>query len=68
MTLDVSNLYPGTSNLMCKGIIKAELGPFKHPEPKKTDPFWKKIIGRQSVIKVSKSPFRRTSNLNFLTS
>ncbi len=50
MTLDVSNLYPGTSNLMCKGIIKAELGPLSRPEPKKTDLFWKKIIGKQSVI------------------
>ena len=50
MTLDVSNLYPGTSNLMCKGIIKAELGPLSRPEQKKTDLFWKKIIGKQSVI------------------
>jgi hypothetical protein len=64
MSFDVSTLKAGDKDLLFKNLVTSEFTMMRAPPPPPDDPFWKNRGAPQ--IMPRKSPFRNSSNVNFL--
>ena len=64
MTYDISHLKPDEKQILFKNLVISEFTMMQHELPAADDPFWE---GRPPPnIMPRKSPFRTSSNANFL--
>lgn len=64
MSFDVSTLKPDEKQLLFKNLVTSEFTMMRTKPPPPDDPFWKNRGPPQ--IMPRKSPFRTSSNANFL--
>ena len=64
MSFDVSKLHPDQKNVLFTNLVTSEFTMMRSKPPPDNDPFWKNRGPPQ--IMPRKSPFRNSSNVNFL--